>query len=68
MEPNEDAEDYRRHGLNFVKVSLEAALDRLTTADLWATEVQQVPEPLRQRIKELHIECRRAVKEAEEVL
>ena len=68
LEADGDAEDYRRRGVDVVKDSLGGALRRLEIADEWAPSVGDIPEPLRQRIKELHVECRRAVKEAEEVL
>ncbi len=63
-----DAEDYRQRGVAFVKGSLAMALNHLGEANTWSDQVQAVPEALRQRIRDLTIECRRVVKEAEEAL
>ncbi len=63
-----DAEDYRQRGVAYVKGALAMGLNHLEEATTWADQVQAVPEALRQRVKELAVECRRAVKEAGETL
>ncbi len=50
-----------------VKVSLKTALVQLEVANDYSG-ASVVPDDLRQRINALYLECRRAVKEAEEVL
>ncbi len=67
LESSGDAEEYRQQGVDMVKVSLKTALVQLEVANDYS-EASVVPEDLRQRIKDLFLECRRASGEAEEVL